>query len=237
MINKNIINLKSVAIFCIERVKGEGYAITSSSGTHSLELGSFALALLDNIGQPDHNSVPDFCKSFEVITDRKYIVAVRINLLPNGESNFNQEWFFCDQTRRSIIFLSFIVGSFCLLSAGLFFAGIYFEKSFIEDKKQDDPSPIIIQKDDENWKNIRVIADDVDNQKMLKTLKNFLKQKGLTAKEGDIRKVSNNFPLHIKFSVTGKPRILNVDFDEYDARALLEILELIPCSSLEVISP
>lgn len=237
MINKNIINLKSRAIFFIERVKGEGYAITSSSGLHSHELGSFALELLDNIGQPDHTSLPDFCKSFEVITDRKYIVAVRINLLPNGDSKFYQEWFFCDQSRPSIIYLSFIVGSFCLMLAGAFFAGVNVKNFMVEEKKPDDPSPIIIQKDDENWKKIRVIADDLENQKMLKTLKDFLKQKGLTAKEGDIRKVSNNSPLHIKFSVTGKPRILNVDFDEYDARALLEILELIPCSNLEVISP
>lgn len=82
-----------IASFVVERLPGEGYRVTSRDGPLADRLAGDALAVLDDLGQPDPRSPEITIRWLPPTRNRRYPIGIRIIRQPDGHVRFEQAWF------------------------------------------------------------------------------------------------------------------------------------------------
>jgi hypothetical protein len=86
-------SLLPVASFVIQRESGKGYRVTGVDGEYADEWKTQALALLDDLGQPDPKGPSDFFRWLGPVAPSGAYVGVSVKLMANGEARYHQGWF------------------------------------------------------------------------------------------------------------------------------------------------
>lgn len=106
-------NLSPSACFVVERVRSEGYQVTSARGRYADEWKGRAVDLLEALGQPDPRGPAKDFRLVGPITPSGEYVGVYVKLMPNGEARYRQAWFQVPKpvprARRSILVVVVLV--------------------------------------------------------------------------------------------------------------------------------
>ena len=93
MRRNHLASLMPAATFVVERVQGKGYRVTSADGIYAEEWQDYALALLDDLGQPDPNGPQEAHYWLRPPTPSGVCVGVSVILRPDGEARYHEAWF------------------------------------------------------------------------------------------------------------------------------------------------
>lgn len=82
-----------LARFVIEREPGKGYHVITADGPQAEQLSPYALALLDDLGQPNPKGPEESFRWLGPIEPLGAYVGVSVRLLDDGEARYQQVWF------------------------------------------------------------------------------------------------------------------------------------------------
>ena len=82
-----------MASFVVAREAAKGYVVKSADGPLAANWKDRALALLDDLGQPDPKGPEQFCRWVGPVPPSGEYVGTVVTVEPNGEARYHQWWF------------------------------------------------------------------------------------------------------------------------------------------------
>ena len=233
MTGNSALSLLPIASFVVERVPGKGYIVTSADGPMAAEWKDRALALLDDIGQPDPKGPEQFFRWVGPVPPSGEYVGTVVKLKPNGEARYDQSWFRLAQpmARRWLQGFGLLVA---MLVVGLI-TGFYVGRTRVPDwSPQPEPPPEVSTPTAQDGskappRDPRVVRFNMQldsTRDVREKLIAYLSQEGFSAPSGEVVDVKRSIKMIADLDTSPPPRE-SIRLSNTEVAKLLDLLNIL----------